>query len=142
MAIDEFSSEYSTEEERTSFVKERNNLIKKQIEFDEKVSELGNIAIVITDVEEFIDRVKQHCNNDLNHGLIGYFNDEADSVHFKGIESIFRKRKRYSYQREYRFLFSPTDQLNSKTFHIGDLKDIAYKTTISELKKSISIPIT
>jgi hypothetical protein len=98
-------------------------------------------TIVITNVEKFIDRVKQHCDNDLHHGLVGYFNDEAVSMQFQGIESIFRKRKFYSYQSEYRFAFPSKDQLNSKTFHIGDLKDIAYKTTVNELMKSISIVI-
>jgi hypothetical protein len=142
IAIDEFSFKYSTEEEKISLQKEINDLISKQIEFDEKISsELGNIAIVITNVEKFIDRVKQHCDNDLHHGLVGYFNDEAVSMQFQGIESIFRKRKFYSYQSEYRFAFPSKDQLNSKTFHIGDLKDIAYKTTVNELMKSISIVI-
>ncbi|ANE54673.1 hypothetical protein [Methylomonas sp. DH-1] len=142
IAIDEFSFKYSTEEERISLQKEINDLISKQIEFDEKISsELGNIAIVITNVKKFIDRVKQHCGNDVHHGLVGYFNDEAVSVQFQGIESIFRKRKLYSYQNEYRFAFSSRDQLNSKIFHIGDLKDIAYKTTVSELKELISISV-
>lgn len=142
IAIDEFKFEYSTEEERIFLQKEINGLISKQIKFDEKISsELGNIAIVITDVEKFINRVKKHCDNNLHHGLVGYFDDEATSAQFQEIESIFRKRKLYSYQNEYRFAFFATDQLDSKTLHIGNLKDIAYKTTISELKNSMSISI-
>jgi len=142
IAIDEFRFEYSTEEERLSLQKEINDLISKQIKIDEKISsELGNIAIVITNVGKFIDRVKEHYDKDLHHGLVGYFDDEATSAQFQGIESIFRKRKFYTYQNEYRFAFIATDQLDSKTFHIGNLKDIAYKTTVGELKNSMSVSV-
>ncbi|NOV28783.1 hypothetical protein [Methylomonas sp. ZR1] len=138
IAIDDFRFEYSTEEERVSLQKEINYRISEQIKIEEKISsELGNIAIVITNVRKFIDRVKEHCDKEMHHGLVGYFNDEATSTKFQGVESIFRKRKLYAYQNEYRFAFFATDELNSETFHVGDLKDIAYKTTVDELKKSI-----
>ena len=140
IAIDEFRFEYSIEEERVSLHKEINCLISDQIKIDDKISsELGNIAIVITNVEKFIDRVKKHCDKEVRHGLVGYFDDEATGAQFQGVESIFRKKKFYIYQKEYRFAFSTTDKLDSKIFHIGDLKDIAYKTTVGELKNSISV---
>ncbi len=142
IAIDDFKFEYSTEEERLALQKEINGQLSRQIEIDQKVSsELGNVAIVITNVKEFIGRVKEYFGEDVHHGFVEYFEEKSQTVLFTGMNAIFKKRSIYSYQNEYRFAFVPKENLDYKIFSIGNLEDIAYKTTIDELRNSAKVTV-
>ncbi|HUX91217.1 MAG TPA: hypothetical protein VMV48_11080 [Gallionellaceae bacterium] len=142
IAIDDFKFEYSTEEERLALQKEINNKLSKQIEIDNKVSsELGNVAIVITNVKEFIGRVKEYSDENVHHGFVEYFEEKSQTALFAGMNAIFKKRSIYAYQNEYRFVFVPKENLDCRIFSIGNLEDIAYKTTIDELQNSINVTI-
>jgi hypothetical protein len=141
IAIDDFKLDYSTRDEQIQLKKQLTESLSAQIKIDKKLSSMGNIAIVITNVEKFIDQLKRRCPRLIGRGHIDYFDENRSITPFQDIRSIFRKRKKYEYQKEYRFVFHPVDRSDSEIFYIGDLKEIAFKSTLHELEKSISILI-
>lgn len=137
IAINEFKYEYSTEEERVLLAKEINEKLKMQVEIDQKITDLGSIAVVITKVDDFFKRIKSQSPRLLCRDFVDYF-DENKTHEFDGLKAVFNKRGQYSYQREYRFVFEPdTKQEDAIKFEIGSIEDIAFKTTVAELRNAV-----
>jgi hypothetical protein len=114
----------------------------KDFEFSEVQKEkmifFGDTALLIFNHDEFLRRVARAAKNigyKAYYGKVQYYNPDIDGGNFllsliQGMWKIaFWKRKRYSYQQEYRFLFVPEKRRNkSEEDHIilnlGDLSDI------------------
>lgn len=105
---------------------------------DEQKSEIlkmGDTALIITDYAEFRHRVEKKAKEegyDTHFGYVQYYDETKDNVNLfastlLGVWTLaFWKRRKYSYQQEARFIFSPfkegTDHLD---LDIGDISDIS-----------------
>ena len=113
----------------------------------EKLKSFGDTALIITDSDEFISRVKNAANR---QGItayfrpINYFDETEDYVNivasmFSGVWNVaFWKRKAYAYQQECRFVFltneSPCDHIE---LDIGDISDISVIVPVEAALKGI-----
>jgi hypothetical protein len=145
IAVDDFEYEYTTEEDRLALADKIQEQLNNAIKIDENLSELGNFAVIITNVEEFISRIKKYAEAyryKNYHGLVGYYNENYYNGSFDGPEAIFRKRDQYDWQKEYRFVFDINNiQMENKILEIGSLKDIGFITTVDQLKDMFKIKI-
>lgn len=93
--------------------------------------ELGEYAIGIYNMEEFIRRVVKAAKDsmlDVLGNFINYYDDENETKIFNDKERIFSKRKKYndSNQSEYRFVFfSGKSNQEPMYLRIGSIEDIA-----------------
>ena len=104
---------------------------------------LGDYAVVVTQAKSFIDRVVGAVKDEgfgLKAGLVEYYDPSAFSGSFSEDEAVFRKRKEFEYQREYRFSFDTgipgDDPLKLK---IGDISDIALLCSTSEVNNLLQV---
>jgi hypothetical protein len=138
----EFEESYETEEERVAIVEKINSMLKERSTLSDEVLSLGEFAVVVYQVEEFISRVKsaaQEKNFACWNGLIGYYDPDKFHGSFKEHESIFRKRIIYEHQNEYRFAFGSHEAEGTKVMHIGSLDGIAIKVPTREINEKIQL---
>jgi len=97
---------------------------------------LGNICVVITRAQQFIDRCKQalqKMNFEATLAPVNYYNDSSIHGKIPGSHHGYQKRVKFIKQREYRILLKANPATNdSLTLDIGDISDIAL---ISETEK-------
>lgn len=111
--------------------------LQQRLMIPERCFELGEHAVVITDVPEFMRRfgtaLKTHRYRGWSH-LVRYYDPSIFHGHFEGIDAVFRKRSEYSYQREYRFAID-TGTTDDAALHldIGDIRDITKRFRSEEL---------
>jgi hypothetical protein len=141
--IEDFEERYSTEAEKKLLKERINKSIAKQIQIDSRCQYFGDHAVVIFQVERFIKTIISYAKNNnmkICHGLVEYFDDESFTGTLKGIDAIFRKRKSYEFQNEFRFAINTNNKtqqpliikvgaLNEFAF-IGPLKDIIERQKI------------
>ena len=100
-----------------------------------KIREFGDTALIITNYDEFEERVKKAARNEgfnVHVGRVQYYEDESDNINMimqslNGMwNHAFWKHKDYAYQQEYRFLLErkgrPEDHW---ILHLGSLADIS-----------------
>lgn len=88
---------------------------------DPRNIEFGDTALVITDVEEFINRMQSAGEEyGLNIGPVRYYSLNDDQFNL----SVFDKPDFFKHQSEFRFHFSDTSP-GPLEFSIGSLEDIA-----------------
>lgn len=104
---------------------------------------LGDYAVVVTQAKSLIDRVVGAAKDrgfGLRAGLVEYYDPSAFSGSFSEDEAVFRKRKEFEHQREYRFSFDTgipgDDPLKLK---IGDISDIALLCSTSEVNNLLQV---
>jgi len=113
----------------------------------EKISEFGDTALIITDVYEFYRRVLDSAEKSefITKGNFVYYYDETiDEANrifslLLDLRNIaFQKRKKYSYQQEYRFLLTPKIENKSEfiKLNIGNIEDISVIFKTSDLLNS------
>lgn len=91
------------------------------------VMEFGRYAVIITDVQEFLDRVKimakAKCRG---YGYAQVKYEEAPIDQVNSVMAAFYKSTKFSYQQEYRFAFD-IDTKNNKAvgLDIGSIQDIS-----------------
>ncbi|NOQ63427.1 MAG: hypothetical protein GQ582_02805 [Methyloprofundus sp.] len=111
----------------------------KQLELPDECEKLGQYAVVVTDVTQFIERIKIAINKK-NYGLQATLVDYYDPNSFNGFfpeeKAIFMKRKEYSHQSEYRFAID-TGLGNDTPINlfIEDISDISILRATSDLRK-------
>ncbi len=99
--------------------------------FDDQNIELGNMAVFISDLPEFVRRVRNAAalnNWDIAHGPIEY----VEPTIYDGPIGPFRKFQSYAHQREFRFVFK-TGTRGPCRLNVGDLRDITYITSSSKV---------
>jgi len=112
-------------------------IIKGKLHIPTELSRFGEHAVIITQPVSFIERVsaaikmKRHRGS---AGLVEYYDPETFSGEFSNRDALFRKRKEFSYQSEYRFAFN-TDTTGSEsvTLDVGSLRDIAQTLLIEDI---------
>lgn len=104
---------------------------------------LGEYAVVVTQAKSFIDRVIKSVKNKgfgLKAGLVEYYDSDVFSGSFSEDDAMFRKRKEFEHQREYRFSFdtgsSGDDPLK---LQVGDIRDIAVLCSTSEVNDLLQV---
>lgn len=101
--------------------------------FDERNLSFGDIAILIKDAKEFVNRFKsaaESAGKRLLHGPVKYMNKGKHH----GLMGPFKKFDTYSYQSEFRFVLFGGGEEAIK-FPIGDIRDISLVCPSSELSK-------
>lgn len=115
---------------------------KEQIEIPKECFEFGEYAVLITNVPQFVKRVKDAVRKTEDYGLTGRlvrYGDES-SIDVTGVDTIFQKRERYKNQREYRFaVFTGSDIWNPLMLETGDLSDIAIRCSTAAINEGIPI---
>ena len=105
----------------------------------EKIKDFGESALVITNTNEFFNRVDlafkkrgiSYCRD-----LVSYY-DGNIIQHLKEVQAnnsriAFWKRQKYAFQQEYRF-FAYTEVADNLTLDIGDISDISQVLTTEQL---------
>lgn len=104
-----------------------------------KMEEMGDWALIITDFDKFLERLKEKAEAqgfEVYHGFARYFDPNIDSGNVlfsllgeEGLKNVsFLKRNKYSYQQEYRFVLHKDGAIEDKVIlQIGDISDISVK---------------
>ena len=115
---------------------------KEQIEIPRECLDFGEHAVVITNVPEFVERVRNAVRDTEGYRLVGRlvrYSDEP-SIDVTGSDTIFHKREHYKKQREYRFaVFTGSDICDPLILETGDLRDIAIRCDSAEINAGIQV---
>ena len=118
--------------------------LKEHLKMPEKYVKLGEHAVAITNSTEFLRRVEKAAHRagyGILWGLVKYYDPQIGTPSIQSdIETIFSKRTKYAYQREFRFAIDTgTTEGGAISLDIGDISDIAFRTDTGgislELKK-------
>lgn len=117
--------------------------LKRDVLFSEKMINYGKHAVVIPRMELFVERLKKAAlkkNLDFAMGPVNYYDFAKDNVLDEYPKNAFRKRREFSYQREFRFLLRKKDAVNEYvTLEVGDLSDIAQSCKSADLNGMLEI---
>ena len=112
-------------------------VLRRELMVPDDCLKLGEHAVIVKDVADFVNRMSAAAkakNYRFTRGLVEYYNPETFHGSFRGTESVFRKQRLHSYQREYRFVID-TGSLSDcpLTLEVGDLSDITISLRATEL---------
>lgn len=99
--------------------------------FDERIYEFGDTAIFISNLPEFVHRVRKAAALSgwaIAHAMVEYVDP---NVH-DGAMGPLRKFQGYAYQNEFRFVFTTRERKPCR-LNIGSLRDIAYARPSTEI---------
>ncbi|WP_020183529.1 hypothetical protein [Methylotenera sp. 1P/1] len=140
--IPKFEKTYRTKDERIKAVKEINKLLKACSKISNEALLLGELAVVIYKVQEFIDKVKVTAKKSdmaCSSGLVKYYDSDKFHGSFNGLEAVFHKRDNYQHQKEYRFVFGPHETEADKTIFLGTLNGMAFKLPTKKLNETLKL---
>ena len=117
----------------------------------DKISTFGDYALLITDYKEFLMRVLKTLVKENIEGYIDniiYYDESIDSIDYwlpiiqHGLEKIaFSKRKKYSYQQEFRLLIKPpVTKEDYFVLDIGSIEDISVILTVKQVMEMVMQP--
>ncbi|MYJ13709.1 MAG: hypothetical protein F4078_05310, partial [Acidimicrobiia bacterium] len=125
--------------------------VRRRLLVPERCLELGEHAVVVKDVPEFMRRfgaaIEREGYRAWTH-LVRYYDPSTFHGHFDGIDAVFRKQIKYGYQREYRFAIDtrrtddptpdPDDEASDPKdgaldLDIGDIRDITLRLRSEDL---------
>ena len=145
IVIEDFEESYSTEDDKKLIVEKINRSIADQIRIDSRYQNLGDHAVVICNVERFIETVESYARNNnmkICHGLVEYFDPETFTGSFRGVEAIFRKRRTYKYQNEFRFAFNTNHKTQEPIkINAGPLNEFAFIGSLRNIIEQLKIKI-
>jgi len=134
---------HSEELERIS--EETLDVFKKQLQIPEECLKLGECAVLVTSVPQFIDRIKKAVMDKsygMTAGLVEYYDPDTFHGTFSETESIFRKQNEYKHQKEYRFAFDTgLEGDDPLILNIGNISDIAVKCKVSDVNNYLTIKL-
>lgn len=117
--------------------------LKRDVLFSEKMIKYGEHVVVIPRMELFVERLekaalkKGYC---LTKKPVNYYDFAKDNVLDEYPKNAFRKRREFSYQREFRFLLQKKDAVGKEVIlEIGDLSDIAQSCKSADLNGMLEI---
>lgn len=142
--VPEFEESYEAEEERLAIVEKINRMLKEKSTLSDEVLSLGEFAVVVFQVEDFIGRVKKAAQEKhfaCWNGLIRYYDPNTFHGSFQELESVFRKRNIYEHQHEYRFAFGSHEAEGVKVLHLGALDGIAVKAPTRDINGLIQLKV-
>ena len=111
--------------------------LRKELTIDDRCRSLGEYAVVVKNVPEFINRMRcsaQASDYRIAYKLVKYYDPTTFHGNFHDIESVFWKQEQFSFQREFRFAIDSGTLGNcSLRMEIGDISDIATRLKSTEL---------
>lgn len=114
--------------------------LRRQLWIPDASLDLGPYAVVITDIAEFMRRFGAAVGSQGYRAwanLVRYYDPDTFHGHFDGIDPVFRKQRRFSEQREYRFAIDTgTTGQDALTLEIGDIRDITLRFRSAALNSS------
>ena len=119
---------------------------KKQIELPKEYVEFGRYAVVIINFTEFLERVRNAAHRNgysIGWGLVRYYDPGVGtSLAPLDVKTLFTKRNKYAYQKEFRFAIN-TGTMGSEaiTLNIGNVDDIAIRLDTSDINRQLSIEL-
>lgn len=144
VTVPDFEESFETEEERLRVVEKINSMLKEHATLGEEMLLLGEHAVLIIKVADFIGKVSNAAKSEGYsswRGLVDYFDPETFHGSFGEVESVFKKRNIYSYQKEFRFVFDSSKPDGAKTLHAGPLDGIAFKLKTSEINSKLELKL-
>lgn len=144
VTLPEFEESYETEEERLRVVEKINTMLKVHATLGKEMLSLGEHVVLIFKVADFIDKVSKAAKSEGYsswRGLVDYFDPETFHGSFGEVESVFKKRNIYSYQKEFRFVFDSNKSEGAKTLHAGPLDGIAFKLKTNEFSSKFELKL-
>ena len=105
----------------------------EELRINEKCKEFGDAFVIISNVEEFISRIKKEaCKQglDIVYGTVDYVNAKE----YVGNWSVFKKPIEYSYQKEFRF-FIRQNSSGPFCLTLGSIEDISLMLDSGDLDK-------
>lgn len=130
---------------------ERTETFKFSDEQKKKILDFGDSALLITDRDKFLQRIEtalERQNLEYHHDYVDYYDETKDNI-IDWISLIsnrdeyvaFRKRIRYAYQQEYRFLIKhPPTEEDYFELDIGNIEGISVILTAEEALSAIVNP--
>jgi len=119
------------------------NAFEQHLKIPQQNISLGQHSVVITNVREFLSRVKAAAtekNVSLRGRLVDYYDPTTFHGHFADEDAPFNKQMHFSHQREYRLLVSRRENDASPySLNIGNLRDIAHMSSIEEFNAAIKV---
>ena len=111
--------------------------LRKRLMIPNECLSLGEHAVVIRNVPEFLGRVEATCKARgfrLKYGLVKYYDPKTFHGSFGDEDSVFRKQTRYMPQREFRFAVN-TGTLGEDHLDIaiGDIRKLTLRLKSTEL---------
>lgn len=144
ITVPDFDEKYETEEDRLCVIQRINSMLKVNAMLGEEMLSLGEHAVLIFNVADFINKVIEATRSEGYSswkGLVDYFDPNTFHGSFGEIESFFKKRNIYSYQNEFRFVFDSSNPEGAKTVRIGPLGGIALKLKTNEINSKIEMKL-
>lgn len=105
----------------------------QKIQLENKTKNFGQSALLIFDLKEFMNRLKNELQNkrtEFTFSPVSYYHNDT----YNGKLSPFHKSHKYEYQNEVR-LWIPNKGDRPIEIFIGDISDISYKIPIEDLDK-------
>ena len=111
--------------------------LRQQLIIPDECRALGEHAVVINNVPEFIKRMEataQVKGYRMARSLVRYYHPGSFHGNFRDVESIFHKQGRHSYQREFRFVIDCGLVSDAPLIlEIGDLSNITRQFDFAQL---------
>ena len=118
-------------------------LLKEQLKISEECSKLGGFSVMVTNASKFIARVRDAAEKmgfPGSGGLVEYYDPATFNGEFSDSEAVFRKRKEFSHQSEYRIALKAGNEFPSSIIlDIGSIRDIARICTFSEINTGLEV---
>lgn len=119
--------------------------LKRNVLFSEKMINYGEHAVAIPRMELFVERLEKAALKEgycLTKKNVNYYDFAKDNVLEEYPKNAFRKRREFSYQREFRFLLRKRDVVvEHVTLEVGDLSDIAQSCKSADLNGLLKINV-
>ena len=111
--------------------------LQEQLLIPDECRGLGDHAVVVNDVPEFMGRMEAAAEANryrMSRGLVSYYDPESFHGAFRDVESIFQKQDRHAHQREFRFVIDNGLAGDAPLIlEVGDLRDITQRLAFAEL---------
>ena len=118
-------------------------VLDRYIRVPEDSMRFGDYGVIVTDPPAFILRVRAAAGRaDLRtkYGLVTYGRSPAPPQGMHDVGLVFRKRRQFRYEREYRFAFESSRDADGPLFlDVGDLRDIAQVCRPRELNRDLTV---
>jgi hypothetical protein len=140
--ISEFSEAWETEDERVAAIAKIDASLQEQVALSDNIVSLGKYAVVIYQVGEFIEKVKKAAVDrgfTCWSGPVTYYDPDTFHGSFDEVECLFKKRKSYEYQNEFRFVLGSHEPDGAKLIHLGPLDGIAFKIPTAEINQNVQL---
>ena len=111
--------------------------LRQELTIPDECLSLGKYAVVVTNVPEFIKRMKDSARAKgyrIRWGLVKYYDPATFHGNFHDEEAAFWKQNHYNFQREFRFIMN-SGSLGEEplVMDIGDIRNITLQLESSEL---------